>query len=648
MLIINNLSINFSGHYLFEGINFNLEPNSRIGLIGRNGTGKTTLLKIIYGLEQPEEGTVVTPSGYKIGYLPQEGIIESEQTVYNEVKTSLNEISTIETTINDLTDELSKRNDYTSESYHKIVQKFTDLSERFKILGGNSIEAEIEKVLSGLGFEFEEFTRNVQEFSGGWQMRIELAKILLNKPDCILLDEPTNHLDIESIQWLQGFLNNYFGSVIIVSHDRNFLNKATNRTIEISNGKIYDISVPYSKFIEIREQQKEQQFQAYKNQQKQIDETEKFIERFRYKATLATRVQSRIKQLEKIERIVVDEEDKTKIKLRFPEPPRSGRLVSEVRNLTKIYGEKVVLSGIDFSLERGDKIAFVGKNGEGKSTLSRILAGKESYNGTVENGYNVLKGYYAQHQSELLDMNSTVFEVIDNIATGDMRQHVRGLLGAFLFSGDSVYKKVKVLSGGEKSRLALAKMLLEPINFLILDEPTNHLDMIAKDVLKNALMDYQGTLIIVSHDIDFLDGLTTRTVYFKNKTIKEYRGNINEFLEKHNLETLKELEISQKVKPEDDKGFVKKDKAARLQQKEFQKEENRLKKLITACELNIEKFEEEIAVYESEFSRPEFMYDLELSKQKQEEYFILRKNLDGKMIEWTELNEKLEDFIKSS
>ncbi len=648
MLSVNNLSIHFSGHYLFDKISFNLENSSRVGLIGRNGTGKTTLLKIIFGLEQPEEGTVSKPGDYKIGYLPQEGIVESDKNVFDEVKAALNEIHNLEQLINSLSDKIANRSDYSTNEYNKLLEQFSDASERFKILGGSSIDAEIEKVLSGLGFDPAEFTRSVSEFSGGWQMRIELAKILLNKPDCILLDEPTNHLDIESIQWLQNFLRNYFGSVIIVSHDRNFLNQATNRTIEISHGKIYDFPVPYSKFIETREQQKAQLLSAFKNQQKQIADTEKFIDRFKSKATLASRVQSRIKQLEKVERIEIEEDDVSKIKLRFPEPPRSGRLVAEIRNLSKSYGEKLVLDNIDFAIERGEKIAFVGKNGEGKSTLSRILADKESYTGTFERGYNVHTGYYAQHQAELLDMDSNVFQIIDSAATGDMRTHIRSLLGAFLFSGDSVYKKVKVLSGGEKSRLALAKMLLEPINFLILDEPTNHLDMTAKDVLKGALNDYKGALVIVSHDIDFLDGLTNKTVYFKSRKIDVHAGGINEFLEKNNLDTLKELEINQKAKTQSEGGSeYKKDKIARFQQKEIQKEENRIKKLISVCETDVEKLEYEIRTYEEDFAKPDFFTDLKKAKTMQEEYHTLRLELEKRMNDWTDLHEELEKYKKS-
>lgn len=644
MLTINNLSIHFSGFYLFESVTFNIENKSRIGLIGRNGTGKTTLLRIINGLESPETGQIVKTSDYKIGYLPQECILDSEKSVYDEVKSSLSDIYSLELRINRMSDELGRRNDYNSPEYHKLLENFTELNERFKIIGGSSIEAEIEKILTGLGFDRNEFLRKINEFSGGWKMRVELAKILLNKPDCILLDEPTNHLDIESITWLQDFLRQYYGSVMIVSHDRNFLNKVTNRTIEIANKRIYDLPVPYSEFIQLRHEQRQQMQNAFRNQQKKIEDTEKFIERFRYKATLASRVQSRIKQLDKLERIELEDEDNSSIKLHFPEPPRSGRIVAECRNVSKSYGEKLVLENINFAIERGEKIAFVGRNGEGKSTFSRILAGIESYDGKIEPGYNVQTGYFAQHQAELLDMSGTVFDIIDAAATGEMRLHIRSLLGAFLFSGDSVYKKVKVLSGGEKSRLALAKMLLEPINFIILDEPTNHLDMAAKDVLKQALKEYQGSLILVSHDIDFLSELTTKTVYFKNKTIKEFPGPIQLFLEYYNLETLKQLEQANKPQTQDKDTAFKKDKIARLQQKEYQREENRFKKLISSIESEIALLEDEMQKFEELFAEQDFYSESDRVKSTLEKFEELRTTLNNKFEEWEQLNLAFEIF----
>jgi ATP-binding cassette subfamily F protein 3 len=522
----------------------------------------------------------------------------------------------------------------------------TDAQERLKILGGHSIEAEIEKIMVGLGFDRNDLLRLVTELSGGWQMRVELAKILLSKPDCILLDEPTNHLDIESVQWLENYLNSYYGAVVIVSHDRQFLDNVTNRTIEITMGKTFDMPLPYTRFIEARQELYEQQLSSYRNQQKQIAETEKFIERFRYKATLASRVQSRIKQLDKVDRIELDEEDVSQMHFRFPVPLRSGRLVAEVFNLKKSFDDKHVFTGIDFAIERNDKIAFVGKNGEGKSTLTRILAGMESYEGKMTIGTNVTTGFFSQHSAQMIDENSTPFEIIDNAATGEMRTQVRSLLGAFLFSGDSVYKKVKVLSGGEKSRLALALLLLQPANFLILDEPTNHLDMTSKDVLKQALKDYTGTLIVVSHDREFLHGLTNRTVYFGGGKIKEYTGDISEFLEKQNLERLNELEYSaSKNNSVSDTNNVSTLKTARLEQKAVQREQNRIKRLITQSETEIEKLETQISSLEADFADSSLYSDVAALKDKQILYDQLRQALSTKMNEWEDLHEQLEAVV---
>lgn len=650
MLSVSNLSIHFGGRYLFDDVTFNVRPTDRIGLIGRNGSGKTTLLKILYALEQPEEGTITKPNDYTLGYLPQEGKFNSEKTVFEETASALIELRSTERLIREISDELSKRSDYESIEYSKLTAKLGEVTDRFNYLGGSSIEAEIEKILIGLGFLREEFDKPVTQFSGGWQMRIELAKILLRKPDCILLDEPTNHLDIESIGWLEGFLRNYSGSVIIVSHDKRFLNFVTNRTIEISLGKIYDMPLPYSRFIEERQSQREQLLASQKNQQRQIAQTERFIEKFRYKATLATRVQSRIKQLEKLERIEVEEEDVSSLKFKFPEAPRSGIVVAEIRNLTKRYGSKLVLNNLEFIIERGEKAAFVGKNGEGKTTLSKILAGVEPYEGSLTIGYNVQTGYFEQHEAQKLDGDMTVFDIIDQSATGEMRTRVRSLLGAFLFSGESVYKKAKVLSGGEKSRLAIAKMLLQPFNFLILDEPTNHLDIPAKEVLKHALNEYNGALIIVSHDREFLSGLTAKTYEFKSGGIRKYEGDINEFLATKKIENLKQLEASAKIAKEQslrNETSTSEIKLLREQRKQVQREQNRISRLVSICEDEIEKLEKEIAKFEELFSQPDFFTNAQQALTAHTEYEIARNQLAEKMTEWEKLSEELENIPQS-
>lgn len=646
MLIISNLSIHFANRYLFDGINFSVSPGSRIGLIGRNGTGKSTLLKIITGDEQPEEGCVSMPNDYAIGYLPQDGISTSTTTVYNETSNSLIELKTLESRIKKVEEELSSRTDYESRDYMKLVEELSTANEHFRLLGGHSIDANIEQILLGLGFSRTDFHRKVQELSGGWQMRVELAKILLRRPDIILLDEPTNHLDIESIQWLEGFLKNYEGAVFIVSHDRAFLDAVTNRTIEIMNGKIYDYNLNYSNFILQRQEIRRQIEAQYKAQQKEIAETEKYIERFRYKSTLASRVQSRIKQLDKIERIEIEDEDVSSIRFKFPIGINSGRLVVETRALSKSYGEKLILSNIDFAIEKGERLAFVGKNGEGKTTFSKILAGVETYDGFLNNGYNVQIGYYAQHQAEMLDGNSNVFEVIDNVATGEMRSRVRSLLGAFLFSGEAIYKKVKVLSGGEKSRLALAKLLLQPSNFLILDEPTNHLDMLSKDVLKKALMDYAGTLVIVSHDREFLHELTNRTIHFINKGVNEYSGDIYDFIASQKIESLSELGNNKSKEQITQKNI--KNKVDRESQKIRQREENRIKKQIKMIEEDIAALEEKIKSIELEFSDPNFFNNIEMAKVKQNEYDACRANLENKMESWAEKHEEFEKMSTQS
>lgn len=547
MLTINSVTMQFGGRYLFDNVSVAVGEGDRIGLIGRNGNGKSTLLKLIMGLETPEVGKISMPNGYKIGYLPQEIKTTSTKTIFDETESALDDLKQLEQDIEHYTHQLETRTDYESDEYMKIIENLTEASDVYHAMGGQSMEAEVEKVLIGLGFDRSDFTRGMNEFSGGWQMRVELAKILLKNNDCILLDEPTNHLDIESIRWLEMFLKSYSGAILVVSHDKRFLDNITNRTLEFSLGKIYDLPYAYSRFIAERAGQKELQQAAYNNQQKQIAQQERFIERFKSKASFASRAQSKVKQLEKMELVEVEEEDTSKMRISFAEPQRSARVIFEAEKLCKTYDTKLVLNNIDFALERGEKVCFVGKNGEGKSTLSKILGGLiEHTGGELTIGTNLTVGYYAQHQAETLDPDSTVFEIIDAAATGEMRKRVRSLLGAFLFSGSAVDKKVRVLSGGEKSRLSICRLLLQPVNVMILDEPTNHFDMVSKEVLKNALIDYKGALIIVSHDRDFLQGLTNKTVEFKKGKIKEYPGDINEFLDQQQIDSLDLLELNKK------------------------------------------------------------------------------------------------------
>ncbi len=651
MISINNLTLEYSGRFIFNDVSFNINKNEKIGLIGRNGSGKTTLLRLIYGSEKPQSGIITKPNDLKIGYLPQEGITLSNRFLFEEVKSSLTEITSIENQIKEITKKIENRQDYASEEFLRLTQKLSEITHRFDVLGGYNLDGEIEKVLKGLGFERDEFWRQSNEFSGGWQMRIELAKILLQRPDCILLDEPTNHLDIDSIQWLENYLKNYESSVVVVSHDKSFLDNVTQKTIEISMGKLYIMNLKYSEFLKAREEQKQQIYNQYKAQQKEIEQIERFIDRFRYKATLASRVQSRIKQLEKKELIQLDEEDNSEIVVKFPEVPRSGSVVVSVKGLTKRYGEKLVLRNIDFELNRGDKVAFVGKNGEGKTTFTKILAGLEEFEGQIEYGINVRIGYYSQNQADLLESEDTVYDVIDRVATGEMRTKIRSLLGAFLFSGDSIYKKVKVLSGGEKSRLALARLLLEPVNLLLLDEPTNHLDMVAKRVLKNALSDFGGSLVIVSHDRDFLTDITTKTYLFKNKGIKEYLGDISFFINSYNIENLAELnrsDQSTKNQSLSDKAFSGKDKIKREKQKKIQREISSATKKISKLEEEISRIEAEITKIEGDFSNPEFINNYELMNQNKSKYNQLKQEIEEKYQAWEDLHRYLERIESTS
>jgi ATP-binding cassette subfamily F protein 3 len=542
MISVQNLTVEFSAKSLFNNINYVINRRDRIALVGKNGAGKSTMLKIIAGLQSPTSGQVAVPQDTTIGYLPQQMQLTDTRTVVEEVREAFSHIDKMQQRLDRMNNELAERTDYDSPDYHRLIDDVADLSERLAMEQSENAEAEMEKTLIGLGFLRSDFNRLTSEFSGGWRMRIELAKLLLQRPDVLLLDEPTNHLDIESIQWLEQFLATKANAVVLVSHDRAFIDNVTNRTIEISCGKIYDYSVNYSKFVELRKERVEQQQRAYQNQQKEIADTEAFIERFRYKATKAVQVQSRMKQLAKIERIEVDEVDTSHLNLRFPPAPRSGDYPVIADNVGKAYGDHQVFDHATFTIKRGEKVAFVGKNGEGKSTLVKCIMNEIPFTGTLKIGHNVKIGYFAQNQAQLLDESLTVFETIDRVAVGDIRLKIRDILGAFMFGGEASDKKVKVLSGGEKTRLAMIRLLLEPVNLLILDEPTNHLDMATKDILKQAIKDFTGTVIVVSHDREFLDGLVEKVYEFGGGQVRECLGGIYDFLEKKKLASLQELE----------------------------------------------------------------------------------------------------------
>ncbi len=603
MISIQNLSIHFTGQDLFTDINFLIREKDRIGLVGKNGAGKTTLIRIIAGLEQPSHGSVVMSDDVTVGYLPQEKNIHSTKTVLEETMTAFEEFHQIEKNLAKLQDELSQRTDYESDSYQRLCEKMSALNERLTLIGGHNVEGEAERILVGLGFDHEDMTREMNEFSNGWQMRVELAKILLRKPKLLLLDEPTNHLDIESIQWLENYLKNYYGAIFMVSHDRAFLDHITIRTIEISGGKIYDYKCAYTEFVERREERIDMQKAAFDNQQREIKEIEAFIERFRYKATKAKQVQSRVKQLEKMDVVEIDDRDKSVMHFKFPPAPHSGKVTLELSHVSKSYGDKNILNDINLLIPRGEKIAFVGRNGEGKSTLAKIICGVLDHTGEVKLGHEVKIGYYAQNQQDMLDPEKTVFETLDDVATGDMRVKVKSLLGAFLFGGETIDKKVKVLSGGEKARLSLAKMLLFPTNLLVLDEPTNHLDMLSKDILKSALLQFDGTLIVVSHDRDFLQGLTTKVYEFKKPHIKEYIGDIYDFLEEKRLKELDDLNRQQKVQQQAAPA-VSQNKIDYEAKKADDREKRRVEKEIKKLEEQIDALEKELATLDEIMANP--------------------------------------------
>ena len=636
MISIQNLSIHFTGQDLFTDINFMIREKDRIGLVGKNGAGKTTLIRIIAGLEQPSHGSVVMSDDVTIGYLPQEKNIHSTKTVLEETMTAFEEYHQIEKNLAKLQDELSQRTDYETDSYQKLCERMSALNERLTLIGGHNVEGEAERILVGLGFDHEDMTREMNEFSNGWQMRVELAKILLRKPKLLLLDEPTNHLDIESIQWLENYLKNYYGAIFMVSHDRAFLDHITIRTIEISGGKIYDYKCAYTEFVERREERIDMQKAAFDNQQREIKEIEAFIERFRYKATKAKQVQSRVKQLEKMDVVEIDDRDKSVMHFKFPPAPHSGKVTLELSHVSKSYGEKNILNDINLLIPRGEKIAFVGRNGEGKSTLSKIIAGVLDHTGEVKLGHEVKIGYYAQNQQDMLDTEKTVFETLDDVATGDMRVKVKSLLGAFLFSGETIDKKVKVLSGGEKARLSLAKMLLFPTNLLILDEPTNHLDMLSKDILKSALIQFDGTLIVVSHDRDFLQGLTTKVYEFKKPHIKEYIGDIYDFLEEKRLKELDDLNRQQKVQQQA-APVVSQNKIDYEAKKADDREKRRVEKEIKKLEEQIDALEKELAVLDEVMANPSAHPEVKVDDDFYWSYGKKKEDLQYLIDKWGEI-----------
>ena len=631
MISIQNLSMHFTGQDLFTDINFLIREKDRIGLVGKNGAGKTTLIRMIAGLEQPTHGSVVMSDDVTVGYLPQEMNIYSSKSVLEETMTAFEEVHRLEDEIVKIQDELSNREDYESAAYQRLCDKLSYLNERLVLMGGHSAEGEAERILVGLGFDHEDMSRMMSEFSNGWQMRVELAKILLRKPSLLLLDEPTNHLDIESIQWLEGYLKNYYGAIFMVSHDRAFLDHITIRTIEISGAKIYDYKCSYSEFVERREERIDLQKAAYDNQQREIKEVESFIERFRYKATKAKQVQSRVKQLEKMNIVEIDDRDKSVMHFKFPPAPHSGKVTLDINNVSKSYGDKIILENIKLLIPRGEKIAFVGRNGEGKSTLSKIIAGVIDYDGEVKLGHEVKIGYYAQNQQDMLDPEKTVFETLDDVAVGEMRVKVKSLLGAFLFSGETIDKKVKVLSGGEKARLSLAKMLLFPTNLLVLDEPTNHLDMLSKDILKSALLQFDGTLIVVSHDRDFLQGLTTKVYEFKKPHIKEYIGDIYDFLEAKRIKELDELNKKQGARQES--VSVSQNRIDYEAKKKEDREKKRVEKEIKMLEDKIDALEKELAHLDEIMANPSAYQDVQVNddfywaygKKKEELQYLIDK-----------------------
>ena len=673
MISLDNLTVSYGGWTLFDNISFLINPKDRIGLVGKNGAGKTTLLRIITGEQQPTSGAVTINGECTIGYLPQTMRVADTTTLVDETAKAFDEVLRLEAEIADLTREITVRTDYESAAYEQLLHRLNDAQDRYHILGGETRDADIEKTLLGLGFKREDFSRATSEFSGGWRMRIELAKLLLRRPSIFLLDEPTNHLDIESIQWLEEYLKNYNGAVLLISHDRAFLDNVTNRTVELSLGRITDYKVPYSKYVVLRAERRAQQLAAYENQQRMIEKTEEFIEKFRYKPTKSNQVQSRIKQLERLERLEVEEEDLATLNIKFPPAPRSGQVVAEIRDAGMSFGSKHVFSGANFTITKGDRIALVGRNGEGKTTLARMLVGQLTpTEGSIRIGANVNIGYYAQNQDDLMDGEFTVYDTLDRVAVGDIRTRLRDILGAFLFRGEDIDKKVKVLSGGERARLAMARMMLEPRNLLVLDEPTNHMDMRSKDILKNAILKYDGTVVVVSHDREFLDGMVEKVYEFRDGGVKEYLGGIYYFLEKRKLESLQEIErrdapaktaapkSAPKAGPaagakgsDGAKGSggttaanaadgaaekaVLSGKASYEQKKEQEKLLRKLRKAVESVETELAELEKRIAEYDAKFAAATDYNEADYTA-----YNDLKSRYDHQMHEWEKASYELE------
>ena len=643
MISINNLTVAYGGFTLLNEINFHISENDKIGLVGKNGAGKSTILKLICGLQSPTNGKVAVPNDVKIGYLPQIMEHHRGRSVIDEAMTAFADIFAQEAELERITLELAERTDYESDAYQELIIVMNEINDRLSYARSDNPQVLAERTLLGLGFKYEELSRPTETFSQGWNMRIELAKILLSKPDVLLLDEPTNHLDIESIEWLEGYLKDYRGSLVLISHDRKFLDNVTNRTVEIMVGRIHDYKVPYSKYLELRKERLAQQQAAYENQQRMIEKTEEFIEKFRYKPTKSNQVQSRVKQLEKLERIEVDVEDRSTLSVKFPPAPRSGDIAYKSVDMKVGYGEKVVFSDAQIEVKRGEKVALVGRNGEGKTTLMRVIMNElDPMDGESKVGYNVSIGYYAQNQEDILDKEDTVFGTLDRVAVGDIRLKLRDILGAFLFKGEDIDKKVAVLSGGERARLAMAKLILKPYNLLALDEPTNHMDIRSKDILKQALKSYDGTLIIVSHDRDFLDGLVDKLYEFRDGKVKEHLGGVQEFLERRKVENLNELERHYKVVEEKPAEVVQKKEEAKQEyqaKKYISKEEKKIRNRISFLEKGIATIEEKMAEIEVKLSNPGPDDDvMDLTRA----YLENKRELDYKMEEWEKLNESLE------